>query len=65
MAKKQETVKEASKEPVKTVAKSYEMKPLKDCEEITIKSDFGAFKKGEKRRLHDSMIDLLKANNAL
>lgn len=60
MAKKEEV-----KTPEKAPAKSYEMKPLKKCEEVTIKSDFGAFKKGEKRRLHDSMIDLLKANNAL
>lgn len=61
MAEKKETV----KAPVKAPAKAYTMQPLKKCEEVTIKTDFGAFKKGEKRRLHESMIDLLKANNAL
>ena len=60
MAKKEEV-----KTPEKAPEKAYKMKPLKDCEEVTIKADFGAFKKGERRRLHDSMIDLLKANNAL
>lgn len=64
MAEKKEA-KETAKAPAKAPEKAYKMKPLKDCEEVTIKSDFGAFKKGEKRRLHDSMIDLLKANNAL
>lgn len=64
MAEKKEA-KETAKAPAKTPEKAYKMKPLKDCEEITIKADFGMFKKGEKRRLHDSMIDLLKANNAL
>lgn len=57
--------KETAKAPAKAPAKSYSMKPLKKCKEVTIKADFGMFKKGEKRRLHDSMIDLLKANNAL
>lgn len=64
MAKKEE-VKTPEKVPEKAPEKAYKMRPLKECKEVTIKSDFGAFKKGEKRRLHDSMIDLLKANNAL
>ncbi len=64
MVKKEEG-KTPEKAPEKSTRKAYKMKPLKECEEVTIKADFGAFKKGEKRRLHDSMIDLLKANNAL
>lgn len=64
MAEKKEA-KETAKAPAKAPEKAYKMKPLKDCEDVTIKADFGMFKKGEKRRLHDSMIDLLKANNAL
>lgn len=46
-------------------AKVYKMKPLKDCPEVTILKDFGQFKKGQKRRMHDSMVDLLKSKGII
>lgn len=46
-------------------AKTYKMKPLKDCAEVTIIKNFGQFKKGQKRRMHDSMIDLLKSKGVI
>lgn len=46
-------------------AKAYKMKPLKDCAEVTILKNFGQFKKGQKRRMHDSMVDLLKSKGVI
>ena len=46
-------------------AKVYKMKPLKDCPEVTILKNFGQFKKGQKMRMHDSMVDLLKRKGVI
>lgn len=58
---------EDKKKKVKTYykAKVYNMKPLKDCPEVTILKDFGQFKKGQKMRMHDSMVDLLKSKGVI
>ena len=58
-----EDKKTKAKAPAK--AKTYKMKPLKDCPEVTILKNFGQFKKGQKRRMHDSMVDLLKSKGAI
>lgn len=60
MAKKEDV-----KTPEKAPEKAYKMKPLKECAEVTILKDFGQFKKGQKRRMHDSMIDLLKSKGVI
>ena len=60
-----EKAKKTAKTPEKEAPKSYKMKPLKDCPEVTILKDFGQFKKGQKMRMHDSMVDLLKGKGVI
>lgn len=54
-----------TKEKAPKKSKTYKMEPLKDCAEVTILKNFGRFKKGQKRRMHDSMVDLLKSKGVI